>query len=260
VGGVLEQLEPRLAQPAPADEPAHPVPKERCMKTSKRFARPSRFLIGGVAALGLTLAVVNAPPAFAGRGDDIVVPEVPRDLQVPVGHKVYRQGLGIGTQNYICMPCPNALTPADKCPASGFAWAFFGPQATLFEVDGADAQQTMTHFNSPNPEEAGRERPTWQDSRDSSAVWGNNGFPPAKSSTDSRFVRDGAIPWLFLPMAGTQVGPTGGDRLAETTFIQRLDTEGGVAPDASTCATPDDVGHKALRPYSADYFFYKAAE
>jgi Protein of unknown function (DUF3455) len=170
------------------------------MKTSERFNHPSRSLIVGVAALGLTLAVVSPPPAFAGRGNDIVVPEVPRNLQVEAGH------------------------------------------------------------NSPNPEEAGRERPTWQDSRDSSAVWGNNSFPPAQSSTDSRFVRDGAIPWLLLPVAGTQVGPTGGDRLTKTTFIQRLDTVGGVAPDASTCATPDDAGHKALRPYSADYFFYRSAE
>jgi hypothetical protein len=232
------------------------------MKTSERFTYPSRGLIVGVAALGLTMAVVSPPPAFAGRGDDIVVPEVPANLQVEAGHTVYRKGLGIGTQNYICLACPNALTSADKCPASGFAWAFFGPQATLFEVEGAgdDAHQIMTLFNSPNPEEAGRERPTWQDSRDSSAVWGNNSFPPAQSSTDSRFVRDGAIPWLLLPVAGTQVGPTGGDRLTETTFIQRLDTVGGVAPDASTCATPDDAGHKALRPYSADYFFYRSAE
>jgi Protein of unknown function (DUF3455) len=230
------------------------------MKTSERFNHPSRLLIVGVAALGLTIAVVSPPPACAGRGNDIVVPEVPPNLQVESGNAVYRKGLGIGTQNYICLPCPNALTPADKCPASGFAWAFFGPQATLFEVEGDGVHQIMTHFNSPNPEEAGRERTTWRDSRDSSAVWGNNSFPPAQSSTDSRFVRDGAIPWLLLPMARTQVGPTGGDRLTGTTFIQRLVTAGGVAPDAGTCATPDDAGHKALRPYSADYFFYRSAE
>ena len=63
------------------------------MTTSERFTHPSRFLIVGVAALGLTMAVVSPPPAFAGRGDDIVVPEVPANLQVEAGHTVYRKGV-----------------------------------------------------------------------------------------------------------------------------------------------------------------------
>lgn len=227
------------------------------MKTSEWFARPPGLLIAGVAVLGPTVAAANVPPVSAGQGHHILVPEVPPNLKVEPGNKVYREGHGEGTQNYICMPCPNAITPAAKCPASGFAWAFFGPQATLFD---GDDRQVITHFNSPNPAEGGQERPTWQDSRDKSAVWGNNTFPSAQSSTDSKFVRHGAIPWLLLPMAGTQERPTGGDRLAETTYIQRLNTEGGVAPPASMCARAADTGKKALMPYSADYFFYKRAQ
>jgi Protein of unknown function (DUF3455) len=231
------------------------------MKTSEGSARPPRLLIVGVAALGLTVAVTNPPLAFADPVNHvIVVPEVPDNLEVQAGNKVYLAGHGVGTQNYICLACPNAITPAAKCPASGFAWAFFGPQATLFEVDEGDGEQIITHFNSPNPVEAGQERPTWQHSRDTSTVWANNTFPPAQSSTDVAFVRQGAIPWLLLPFAGTQVGPTGGDRLTETTFIQRLNTDGGVAPAPGTCAAPADAGKKALVPYSADYFFYKAAQ
>jgi hypothetical protein len=61
-----------------------------------------------------------------------------------------------------------------------------------------------------------------------------------------------------LPVAGTQVGPAGGDKLTETTFIQRLNTAGGVAPAASSCSSAADAGKKALVPYSTDYFFYKA--
>jgi Protein of unknown function (DUF3455) len=90
------------------------------------------------------------------------------------------------------------------------------------------------------------------------AVWVNSTVPPARSSTDQAFVAAGAIPWLLLPVAGTQVGPTGSDTLTKTTFIQRLDTSGGVAPAASTCATAADTGKKALVPYSD--FFYKASQ
>jgi len=145
------------------------------------------------------------------------------------------------------------------CPASGFAWAFVGPQATLFDANDEDGQQIITHFNSPNPEEGGRERPTWQHSRDTSTVWANNTVPPAQSSTDPAFVRQDAIPWLLLPVASTEAGPRGAGRLTDTTFIQRLDTEGGVAPEARACAAPSDAGKKALVPYRADYFFYKQA-
>jgi len=43
-----------------------------------------------------------------------------------------------------------------------------------------------------------------------------------------------------------------------TTFVQRVNTEGGVAP-ATGCAQLADVGKKAFVPYKADYIFYKAA-
>jgi len=60
-------------------------------------------------------------------------------------------------------------------------------------------------------------------------------------------------------VVGDQPGPTGGERLTRTTFIQRLNTSGGIAPSTG-CAQPTDVGSKVLVPYAADYFFYKAAE
>ena len=75
----------------------------------------------------------------------------------------------------------------------------------------------------------------------------------AAAAADSRLVAPGAIPWLKLPMAGVQEGPTGGDTLTATTFIQRLNTSGGVAP--SRACTPENVGDKAFVPYEADYFF-----
>jgi len=54
---------------------------------------------------------------------------------------------------------------------------------------------------------------------------------------------------------GTQDGPTGGTTLSQTTFIQRVNTRGGVAP-ATGCDDLPDVGHKAFVPYTADYFFF----
>jgi hypothetical protein len=108
-------------------------------------------------------------------------------------------------------------------------------------------EQIITHFLSPNPFEPGTPpRATWQDSEDTSKVWGL-----AIASAPAPVT--GAIPWLLLKVVGAQDGPTGGDELSETTYIQRLTTAGGVAP-----STPCTVGTMALVPYTADYFFYKA--
>jgi hypothetical protein len=66
----------------------------------------------------------------------------------------------------------------------------------------------------------------------------------------------GAIPWLLLQVVGGQDGPTGGDTLTASTYIQRVHTAGGIAP-ATGCAESTDVGKKVLVPYEADYYFYR---
>jgi hypothetical protein len=191
----------------------------------------------------------------SAHADHITPPPVPSNIQVPAGNKVFLKGFAVGTQNYICLPCPNLITPAAMCPTSGFAWAFFGPQATLFKDNG---KQILTHFLSPNPLESGTPRATWQDSKDSSAVWA--ALVASASNLDfPDFVAQGAIPWLLLEVVGDQAGPTEGERLTRTTFIQRLNTSGGVAP-LTGCATASDVGKKALVPYTTDYFFYEDAD
>jgi hypothetical protein len=178
---------------------------------------------------------------------------VPDNIQVPEGNTAFLEGHGVGTQNYICLPCPNATTLEAMCPdASGFAWILFTPEATLFNDHD---KQVTTHFFSPNPFENDTIRATWQHSRDTSTVWGGQ----AISSSDPDFVAPDTIPWLLLPVAGAQEGPTGGDKLSETTFIQRLNTSGGVAP-LTGCALSIDVGKRALVSYTADYFFYKATK
>jgi len=115
----------------------------------------------------------------------------------------------------------------------------------------ATATASMPMSLSP---EAGAIRATWEDSEDTSRVWGSI----AQQSSDARYVRPDAIPWLLVQTAGVAAGPTGGRHLAKTTFIQRVNTVGGQAPP-SGCRTIADVGVRAFVPYSADYVFYRKA-
>ena len=73
--------------------------------------------------------------------------------------------------------------------------------------------------------------------------------------TDPQFVQAGAVAWLLLQVVGSQSGPIGSNKLAPTTFIQRVNTSGGLAP-LTGCDSLADVGHEAFVPYTADYFFY----
>ena len=105
--------------------------------------------------------------------------------------------------------------------------------------------------------ENGTIRATWQHSQDTSTVWAKVRrrllHRPRTSS------RQGAIAWLLLEVVGAQDGPTGGDTLTATTFVQRLNTSGGLAPSTG-CASPTDVGNQAFVPYTADYFFFRKAD
>ncbi|MFL5312359.1 MAG: DUF3455 domain-containing protein [Myxococcales bacterium] len=210
----------------------------------------SRILLTACAtALALAFAVALPQPAYA---DEVTVPPVPANIAVPAGSEVFFVGHGVGTQNYVCLPS-----------GSGVGFVLFTPEATLFSDD---SKQITTHFFSPNPFEnnanpavsaVGPIRATWQHSRDTSTVWGQ--VKPGNSSSDPAFVAPDAIAWLLVTVVGADNGPAGGDALTETTFIQRLNTSGGVAPSTG-CNSGTDVGHLAFVPYTADYFFYKAPE
>jgi hypothetical protein len=184
----------------------------------------------------VTLLLASSLPTAAPLAQTVV----PSNLEVPAGNIPFLVTHAEGTQNYVCVPAGPA-----------FGWAFFGPQATLLD---AGSQQVATHFLSPNPAEAGAARATWQHSADTSVVWA----AAIASSTDPQFVAAGAIPWLLLRTVGAEVGPTLGDTLAVTTYIQRINTQGGLAP-ATGCRSAKDAGKKALAPYSTDYVFYKAS-
>jgi hypothetical protein len=208
-------------------------------KTNVLNKYATRNILLTACAIALAVAFVVARPQPA-RADKITVPPVPSNLQVEAGNQVFLVGHAIGTQNYICLPS-----------GSGFAYSLFTPQATLSDDN---REQIITHFFSPDPKD-GTVRATWEHSRDTSTVWA--ALATDGSSTDPAFVAPGAIAWLKLQVTNHKDGPTGGDKLSETTFIQRLNTSGGVAPSTG-CGMSSDVGKKAFVPYTADYFFYRS--
>jgi len=186
-----------------------------------------------VAVLGLSVLCVLP---HAAQAQAVTPPIVPPGLEVEAPNQAFLVGHAFGFQNYECQPV-DSLGRVD--------WVLFTPQATLF---GDQNEQIITHFNSPNPDEARVVRATWQDSVDTSVVWAR---AVATATVDGT-----AIPWVKLVRVGSRVGPTGGTTLSDTTFVQRVNTRGGLAPSTG-CDQLPDVGKRAFMPYTADYFFYK---
>jgi hypothetical protein len=214
--------------------------------------RTTRRISPIACAAALAVALSLPLPAHA---HEVTPPRVPDKLQVPEGAEAFLVGHARGTQNYVCLPTA----------AGGFAYTLFTPEATLFRRDG---EQIITHFFSPNLPRfepntnprvvaTGTIRATWQHS-DSSTVWAFVAEPD-HASTDPDFVKRDAIAWLKLTVVGARKGRNGGDTLAKTTFIQRVNTDGGLAPSTG-CSSSADVGKQAFVPYRADYFFFKGPE
>ena len=185
----------------------------------------------------LLAAALTLSPALSSA--QVVPPPVPSNLEVPVGRQAYLTIGADGTQNYVCLASPSG---------SGFTWAFFGPQATLFLQDG---QQVATHYLSSNPVD-GAARATWQHSADSSKVWA----AAKASSSDPAFVAPGSIPWLLLEVVGEEPRTNEPGFFSGTTHIQRVLTSGGTAP-VEGCKSGKDIGKKALVPYTTFYVFYR---
>jgi hypothetical protein len=207
--------------------------------TSSRV--PARTALRASHMAGVLLLVALTPRA--GHAQDRSgqhAPDVPATLEAPAGHEPFLIARAVGTQNYIC-----------QSTSTGIGWRLFGPQATLLHTVGATMRkQLATHFLSVNPVEGGVARPTWQDSIDSSRVWG-------RAFVDPVVVRADAIPWLLVQVVGATPGTIGSSRLAQTTFIQRVNTVGGLA-DPATC-DGTRLGAAVIVPYEADYVFYRNA-
>jgi hypothetical protein len=179
----------------------------------------TRFMLG--CALVLTLCGVVSAGAAARPAPQTV----PRDALDPRTYapdsKLYLLVHAIGVQKYACQ-------------ASG-AWLFTDPDADLFKATRKPAGSHFLNFATG--------RPVWR--------W-KDGSPVEAARAASAAAGAANIPWLLLQGVATSAGDEG-DRLADTTWVQRLNTSGGVAP-AGACSP----GETRAVPYEADYLFWKA--
>jgi len=197
--------------------------------------------IGFIARLGAlgTVFVVALPQV--GHAQNVTPPAVPDRLQVEEGNEAFLIGHAFGSQDYVC-----------AASGSGVAFVLTTPEAVLFDNP---AHRVINHFFSPNPGEGGTIRATWQSTRNSSVFWGKLD-KAATFDTDPDFVSKDAIAWVLLSRAGVLEGSGNGDNLAAATFVQRVNTVGGLAPSIG-CNSPDDITKTAIVPYEADYVFYR---
>ena len=182
------------------------------------------LLLAGCA--GDELDLEDAPAELASLGQALSVraaPELPSEtLAVPEGNELAFYYDASGVQIYVCQ----ALSTA-----AGYAWVFQAPEATLY---GRRGRVTGQHYAGP----------TWEGLDHSKVV----------ATKLAGFTADpSAIPALLLQA----VSHEGEGTFSEVSFIQRLDTSGGLAP-ADGCSA-DRVGALARVDYSATYYFYEAA-
>ena len=111
----------------------------------------------------------------------------------------------------------------------GSTWTGPVPDATLFDSEG---NVVADHFAGPS----------WQSPSGSLVV----GTVTGRVTVDRT-----AIQWVRLVPVSTE-GP---GVFADVTFIQRINTVGGRAPETNGTV----IGQIAKVPYTADYFFYRAS-
>jgi Protein of unknown function (DUF3455) len=216
----------------------------RKLDPQEKNPSPVRALL--VAALVFACAFGAVTHATA---QSVTPPTTPIGITPPVGNSAFLVGHAEGTQGYVCLPTPTGETSWTVNPAR--------PEATLFTNLVGQSFQIITHFASINANPKKNVtvprggNATWQSSFDTSKVWAT-AVNHIDAGTDASCPHNGAITCLLLQSVGNQQGPTGGRLLADTTFVQRLNTKGGSAPTGS-CT----VGSTLLVPYTADYYFFR---
>ncbi len=147
---------------------------------------------------------------------------LPAPVQVPAGHKVSMETVGVGQITYECRA---------KKDMAGHEWVFVGPDAKLMDRMG---KQVGKYYGPPA---------TWESNDGSKLTATQLAVAPAAA---------GSIP-LQLVKANPAMGM---GAMQGVTYIQRVATQGGVAP-----ATPCDAskaGTKQIVNYQADYILWKA--
>jgi hypothetical protein len=148
---------------------------------------------------------------------------LPDSVKVPTGHKVAMETVGAGDISYECRAKANAPGQHE--------WVFVGPDARLMDRGG---KQVGKYYGPPA---------TWE-SMDGSKLTGTQ-VAVAPNGT-------GNIPFQLV-----KANPAmGSGAMQGVSYIQRVATQGGVAP-AMACGA-SSVGQKQVVKYQADYIFYRA--
>ncbi len=176
----------------------------------------------------VTAATAALLAACAGNSTMMAKPYdqsmLPAAVQVPAGNKVAMETVGVGEITYECRT---------KAGAAGqFEWVFVGPEAKLMDRGG---KQVGRYYGPPA---------TWESMDGSQLTATQVAVAPGSA---------GAIP-LQLVKANPA---TGTGAMTGTTYVQRVATQGGVAP-AAACGQAN-LGAKQVVQYQADYIFYKAS-
>jgi len=148
---------------------------------------------------------------------------LPAAVQVPAGNKVSMETVGVGDITYEC----RAKTGA----AGQYEWVFVGPDAKLMDRSG---KQVGKYYGPPA---------TWE----------------AMDGSRLTAVQEAVAPHMTgnIPLQLVKGNPAmGSGAMQGVTYIQRVDTRGGVAP-AAPCAA-GNMSAKQIVKYQADYIFYKA--
>lgn len=160
--------------------------------------------------------------ALAGPGlaaiDNTSLPE---PVRVPAGHIQALETIGTGEITYECRE--------KKDMAGAYEWAFLAPVATLWDTQ----QKSIGKYYGG---------PTWE-AMDGSKVTGKQvAIAPAAPGN--------------IPLQLVKADPAmGNGAMTGVTYIQRLETRGGVAPSAACNAAA--AGAKQQVGYQAKYVFYK---
>jgi hypothetical protein len=149
---------------------------------------------------------------------------LPAAVQVPAGNRVAMETVGAGQISYECR---------EKAAMAGqHEWVFVGPEATLQDRGG---RAIGRYFGPP-------------------ATWA---LQDGSSLTATQLAVAPAAPGS-IPLQLVKANPaTGSGALVGVTYIQRVQTRGGVAP-ALPCSAAEK-GQRETVQYQADYVFWKAA-
>jgi uncharacterized protein DUF3455 len=162
---------------------------------------------------------------MAAQGQAPLRPEVPESLKAPTGEEVVLAAHATGTQIYVCQQGSDQK----------YGWVFKAPEAELTDTSG----KKIIHHS------AG---PTWKhvdESEVKAKVVAKQDAPKVEAPNPQ------AIPWLLL----SATSHSGEGILSRVTSIQRIHTEGGVAPEAKYCEGSSS-GREVGVVYAADYYFY----